>query len=181
MAKMSFAKKRVLPEAFREHRRAEFERTIQLTQKAITKLQVQSQTVTLVALSEATRTFDEKGKGLSPNTILRNPKAAELFRQHSRAYQARQQKIRNVKRKRPRVSSEVQAAYRGLRSADLVQMIETLKAQIAELKTQQTQLQTERDGAYRLRDQALQLNARQLGALTKSTTQVQLTGKTHEP
>ncbi len=181
MAKTSSVKKRVLPEAFREHRRAAFERTVELTQKALTKLQAQDQPVTLIALSEATRAFDETGKGLEPNTILRNPKAAELCRQQSPAYQARQHRARKAKRQHPKVSSDVRATYRGLRPAELVQMVEDLKVQNVQLKTQQKRLQVERDEAYRLRDQALQQNTRQLATLAKSMTQVQLTEKSHEP
>ena len=181
MAKTCSAQKRVPPEAFREHRRTAFERTVQLTQKAIARLQAQGQAVTLSALSKATQAFDEKGKGLEPNTILRNPEAAELFRQHSQAYQARQHKARSAKRKRPRVSSDVQATYRGLRPAELMTMIEDLKAQMVALKAQQARLQVERDEASRLRDQALQQNTRQLGMLTKSMPQVPSRDPSHGP
>jgi hypothetical protein len=173
MIKACSAKKRVPPEAFHQHRRAAFERTVQLTQKAIAKLQAQGQTVTLSALSEATRAFDENGKGLEPNTILRNPEAAKLFRQQSPAYRQRQEKTRKAKRKRPQVHSEVQATYRGLRSVEFIAMIEDLKTQIVALKAQQERLQVERDEAYRLRDQALHQNTRQLAILT----QVQLGDK----
>jgi hypothetical protein len=167
------AKKRVPPEAFDQHRRATFKRTVQLTQKAITQLQAQGQTVTLSALSEATRAFDENGKGLEPNTILRNPKAAELFRQQSPAYRQRQERVRKAKCKRSRVNSDVRATYRGLRSAEFIAMIEDLKTQIVALKTQQERLQVERDEAYRLRAQVLHQNTRQLAMLTKSMTPVQ--------
>jgi len=151
-----------------------------LTEKAIAQLQAQGQPVTLSALVEATRALDEKGKGLGSNTILRNPKAAELFRQHSPAYQACQHKARSAKRKRPKASSDARAAYRGLRPAEFIAMVEDLKTQIIELKAHQERLQAERDEAYRLRNQAFQQNARQLAALTKSATQVQGTGKSHE-
>ncbi len=181
MVKTSSAKKRVLPEAFSEHRRTAFERTVQLTQKAIAKLQAQGQAVTLSALSEATRAFDENGKGLEPNTILRNPEAAKLFRQQSLAYQRRQERARKAKRKHPKVNLDVRATYRGLRPAEFIAMVEDLKTQIVALKAHQERLQVERDEAYRLRDQALQQNTRQLATLAKAMTQVQLTEKSHEP
>jgi hypothetical protein len=173
--------KRVRPAAFGRYCLTRFERTVELTRKAIAKLQSQGRTVTLVALAELTREFDPKGKGLQPNTILRNPQAAELFRKESPAYQMRQHKAKNAKRRLLKPSSDVRALYRGLRPVDLVAMIEDLKKQTTELKTQQEKLRTERDEAYQLRDQALQQNTRQLAALTKSTTQVQLTSKSHEP
>ena len=173
MIKTYSAKKRVPPEAFSQHRRAAFDRTVQLTHKAIAQLQAHGQTVTLSALSEATRAFDEKGKGLEPNTILRNSKAAELFRQQSPAYQQRQENARKAKRKRSPVNANVRATYRGLRSVEFIALVEDLKKQIVVLKAQQEHLQVERDEAYRLRDQALQQNTRQLAMLTKSMTRVQ--------
>ena len=181
MVKTSSAKKRILPEAFSEHRRAAFERTVQLTQKGIAKLQAQRQTVTLSALSEVTRAFDENGKGLEPNTILRNPEAAELFRQQSPAYQRRQERAQKAKRKHRKASSNVCATYHGLRPSDLIQMVEDLKTQIVALKTQQEHFQVQRDEAYRLRNQAVQQNTRQLATLTQSMSQVPLKDKSHEP
>lgn len=181
MTKTSSTKKRVPPEAFSEHRRTAFARTVQLTQKAITQLQAQGQAVTLSALSEATRAFDENGKGLEPNTILRNPKAAELFRQHSPAYQACQHKARSAKRKCPKANPDAQATYRGLRHAEFIAMVEELKTQIVALQAQQEHLYVERNEAYRLRDQALRQNTRQLATLTKSMSQAHLTEKSHEP
>lgn len=181
MSKTSFAKKHVPPVAFGEHRRTAFARTVQLTQKALTQLQAQGQTVTLSAVSEATRAFDEKGQGLEANTILRNPEAAALFRQQSPAYQRRQARARQAKRKRPRIDSDVRATYRGLRPTELIAMIEDLKTQVVAFKAQQERLRVERDEAYRLRDQALQQNTRQLATLTQSMTQVQLSEKNHEP
>ena len=44
MVKRALAKKRVPPEAFGEHRRAAFARTVQLTQKALAQLQAQGRT-----------------------------------------------------------------------------------------------------------------------------------------
>ncbi len=180
MAKTSFAKKRVPPAAFSEHRRTAFARTVQLTQKALAQLQAQGQTVTLSAVSEATRAFDQNGKGLESNTILRNPEAAELFRQQSPAYQRRQERARKAKRKRPKIDSDVRTTYRGLRPTELIAMVEDLKTQIVALKVQQTRLQGEREEAYQVRDQALQQNTRQLATLAKSMTQVHLAEKNHE-
>jgi len=167
MANTSLTQKRNPPIAFGQYSQGKFKRTVELTRKAITKLETESKTVTLEAVCEATREFDEQGKGLRPMTILRNPEAAELFRQHSPAYQARQQKVGKAKRKRLKVNSDVRTTYRGLRAPDLIQMVEDLKAQIAETKVQQDKLKTERDEAYRLRDEALQQNTQQLATLTK--------------
>ena len=172
MTKTSSNHKRIIPDAFNQYRRATFERTVRLTEKAIAKLKAEGKAVTLAGVCEATREFDERGKGLRPNSILRNPKAAELFHQHSPAYQERQQKVQKAKRKRAKatINSEARATYRGLRASDLIQMVEDLKVQIAELKTQHEKLKTERDEAYHLRDEALQHNTRQLAALRKLTS-----------
>jgi hypothetical protein len=179
MSKMLATNRRHPPEAFSQYSRARFERTVQLTEKAIAKLEAQSQTVTLMAVCEATREFDADGKGLQPNTILRNSAAADLFRQHSPAYQARQRQATRVKRKRPKIMThaDVRAQYRGLRISDLIQLVEDLKAQLMELKSQQERLRTERDEAYRLREQALQQNTRQLIALAKLTPRTQQAGE----
>jgi hypothetical protein len=181
MAKTSFTKKHIPPVAFSEHRRTAFARTVQLTQKALSQLHAQGKPVTLSAVSEATRAFDEKGKGLEPNTILRNPEAAKLFRQQSPAYQQRQARARQAKRKRPVIDAAVRATYRGLRPTELMTMAEDLKTQIIALKAQQQHLQVDRDEAHRVRDQALQQNTRQLAMLTQSMTQVQLSVKSDEP
>ena len=167
MAKTSSASRRVAPESFRQYCRTRFDRTVELTQKAIAALQTQGQPVTLTTLSVATCAFDAKGKGLNATTILRNPQAAELFRQHSQAYQMRQDKAKKARRKRPGLSSEVRTTYRGLCATELIQMIEDLITQIVKLKAQDEQLQSERDAAYRLRDEALEQNARQLTTLTR--------------
>ena len=179
MPKTPSTNKQVPPDAFGQYRQTRFERTVRLTEKAIAKLEANTQTVTLTAVCEATRELEDKRKGLSPITILRNPKAAEYFRQHSPAYQDRQRQARRAKRKSASVllNTEVRAVYRGLRSSDLIQMVEDLKAQLMDLKVQQEKLQTERDEAYQLRDQALQQNARQLMALTKLTPQAQRAGE----
>ena len=118
--------------------------------------------------SRLSRELDEHGKGLKPITILRNPEAAELFHRHSLAYQERQQKVRKAKYRHAKPkpqAEEVQASYRGLRSPDLIQMVEELKTQLAELKVQQEKLKAERDAAYHLRDEVLLHNTRQLAAL----------------
>ncbi len=180
MTKTSTAQ-RVRPAAFGKYCRTRFERTVELTQKAIAKLQTQGQTVTLSALAEATREFDEKRKGLQPNTILRNPQAAELFRKQSPAFHVRQHRVKKAKRRQHKPSSDVQEMYRGLRPMELIAMIEDLKKQVGDLKAQQEKFRTAREEACRLRDQVLQQNARQLAALTKSASQFQLTSNGHEP
>jgi cell division protein FtsB len=160
--------KRTIPDAFNQYRQEAFERTVRLTEQAIAKLKEGKTIITLAGLCEATRELDERGKGLRPTAILRNPRAAELFHQHSPVYQERQQRARKTKRKRTRVkaASGTQQIYRGLRSSDLIQMVEDLKVQIAELKAQHERLQNERDEAYRLRDEAIQQNTRLLATLT---------------
>jgi hypothetical protein len=161
--------KRTSPKAFHEHNQIKFQRTVELTQKAIARLEAEGRPVTLTAVCETTRGLDERGKGLRPISLLRNPEAAELFRQHSPAYQARQQKARKAKRKRAKVNADTRTMYRGLRASDLIQIIEDLKAQLAEAKAHQDRLKTQREDAYRLRDEALQQNAQQLAALTQLT------------
>lgn len=160
--------KRAIPDAFNQYRRATFERTVRLTDQAIAKLEAAGKTITLAEVCEATRELDAQGKGLRPTSILRNPKAAELFHQHSSAYQVRQQRAQQAKRKRATatINSEVRATYRGLHASNLIQMVEDLKAQVADLKTQREKLRSERDEAYHLRDEALQQNARLLATLT---------------
>ncbi len=94
MLKNPPAKKKVPPDAFQQYNQTKFQRTVHLTRQAITKLQDDGLTVTLAAVAEATRGCDQEGKGITPTTILRNPEAAALFRQHSPAYQARQQQAK---------------------------------------------------------------------------------------
>ena len=161
-----------VPEAFNQLNQKRAQRTVRLTEAAIAHLNAKGKPITLTALCEATRKLDEKGKGLQPITILRNSKAAELFRQHSPAYQARQQAARKAKRKRSPINSEARSIYRGLHSSDLIQMAEDLKLKLAELQTQQKKVVDERDEAYRQRDEALQQNLRQLAALAKLTGKV---------
>jgi hypothetical protein len=160
-----------VPEAFPQHNQSQFRRTVTLTEQAIAKLEAAGQPVTLARLAETTRMFDERGKGLTAVTILRNPQARDLFHQHSPAYQQRQQQARRVARQssRGRMASGTRVAYRGLRAADLIRMIEDLKQALAEARTQQAKLQVERDEACRRRDEALQQNAQQLAALTQLT------------
>ena len=169
MRKTSSKQKRVPPSSFSQRSRDQFQRTVRLTQSAITRLESESKTVTLSAVCETTRELDDHGKGLKPVTVLRNPESAELFHQHSPAYQVRQQQIQKTRhrRSRGRINLDGRTMYRGLRAADLIQMIEELKTQVTELKMQQEKFKAERDESYHLRDEALQQNARQLAALTK--------------
>lgn len=167
MPKPPSSKKKERPAAFRQYNETSSNRTVRLTRQAVAVLQAKKQTVTLAAIAETTRTLDETGHGLTPTTILRNPEAAHLFRQHSPAYQAKQQ----ARLAQPASEAPIPAAYRGMSSAELVQMIEVLKKQAADLKTQRDKLKAERDEAYRLRDEALQQNTHQLAALTRLMNQ----------
>jgi len=162
-----------VPEAFPQHNQAQFRRTVSLTEQAITQLEAAGKPVTLARLAETTRALDERGKGLTAVTILRNPQARELFHQHSPAYLQRQQQARRAARRpsRRRLAADVRAAYRGLRATDLIRMIEDLKQALADAKTQLAKLQAERDEAYRLRDEVKQQNTRQLAALAKLKAQ----------
>jgi hypothetical protein len=159
------------PQAFGQCNQVRSQRVVRLTEKALAQLESTYQPVTLAALARLTYTLDCEGKGISERTILRNPAAVALFRSHSLAYQARQQTVNKTRRKRAavRTTADVRAAYRGLRAADLIPVVEELKATIAELKAQHEKLQAERTIAYRLRDEALQHNARQLAALAVMT------------
>ncbi len=171
MSKLASTLKPDSPASFQQHNHTIFQRTVALTQKAITHLEVEGRTVTLAAVCEATAHFDDRGKSLAPITILRNPEAAALFRQSSPAYQARQQQAKKAKRKR-KVSADSRGIYRGLHSTDLIKMVEELKVQMAEMKTRATKLRQDRDEACRLRDEALRQNVIQLATLTKLTEQV---------
>jgi hypothetical protein len=168
-------KKKEVPAAFRHYNETKYQRTVRLTRQAIAKLQADQQKVTLAAIAAATRTVDETGKGITTTTILRNSEAAALFRQHSPAYQARQQAKSAASQ--PEVKEQIPVAYRGLSSTDLIQKIEKLKKQVANLKTQRNKLKVERDEAYRLRDEALQQNTQQLARLTQLMNQ---TGETND-
>jgi len=168
MTNIPTSNKRAIPDAFNQYRQATFERTVCLTDQAIANLEAAGKTITLAEVCQATRELDTQGRGLRPTSILRNPKAAELFHQHSPAYQMRQQRAQQAKRKHPKatVNSKVRAIYRGLRASDLIQLVEDLKAQIADLKQQQEKLRSEREEVGRLRDEALQQNTRLLATLT---------------
>jgi hypothetical protein len=158
------------PLAFNQYNLKQFERTIRLTRLAIAKLEREQREVTLSAVAEVTRAVDSErnGKGITAATILRNPKARELFHEHSPAYQERQRLSARAKRKRSRrPTADVRAAYRGLRASDLIGLVEDLKQTVTRLQAEHVQLQTQRDEAYRQRDEALQQNARQLAALTQ--------------
>jgi hypothetical protein len=159
-----------VPEAFPQHNQAQFRRTVTLTEHAITQLENAGKPVTLARLAETTRALDERGKGLTAVTILRNPQARELFHRHSPAYLQRQQQARRIARRpsRRRLAADTRATYRGLRAADLIRMIEDLKQALDDARTQQAKLRVERDEAYHVRDEALRQNAGQLAALTKS-------------
>jgi len=162
-----------VPVAFHQHNYEKFQRTVRLTEQAIAHLERNGKPVTLAAIVEATRTFDEQGKGITPITILRNPQARDLFRQHSPAYQQRQQCVKRTKRKhgQGKVGPDERVAYRGFRTSDLIRMIEDLKQTVTDAKTQQSKLQSARDEAYQLRDEVLQQNTRQLAALTNMQKQ----------
>ena len=156
-----------VPESFFHHNEAEKLRVVELTRKAIEKLESDGQSATLQAISEATRLFDdENGRGISSKTILRNLDAAELFREHSSVYKERQKRANKAKRRRSKVGADVRAAYHGLRASDLIEIVEDLKSKVAEMKEQMDKLQSQRDRAYRLRDEAMEQNTRQLAALT---------------
>lgn len=142
---------------------------MELTRQAITKLKTAGQKITLIAVSEATRALDESGKGLSPNTILRNSEARELFHQQSASYQQRQQRLGKVKRRRSRFHniSNLGAEYRGLRPSELIEIIVQLKQTITELQARETKLQAERDAVNQCCEELRQQNIRQLASLTK--------------
>lgn len=167
MANSPATKQRIIPNSFHQRNVAQSERVIQLTQKAIAQLEMAHQVVTLSAVVATTQALDEQRKGLSSRTILRNAGAAKLFREHSPAYQIRQHTVKCAKRKRTRGSADTQAPYHGLRTSDLIQMVEDLKTQKAEVQAQRDKFQAERDEAYRLRDEAVEHNTRQLAALTR--------------
>lgn len=168
MTKMSSAENESVVIAFNQHNQARSQRTVQLTRQAIAKLKAAGQKITLSAVSEATRVFDESGKGLAPNTILRNLEARELFHQESPSYRQRQQRLGKIKRRRSRSGaiSKPHAEYRGLPPSDLVQIIERLNQSVAKLQEQLSKHQAERDVAYRCCARLQQQNVRQLAALT---------------
>jgi hypothetical protein len=174
MAKLSLGGKERVRTQFHQHNQVRAQRTVQLTRQAIAQLKLAGAKITLAAVAEATRAFDELGKGLAPNTILRNAEACELFHQSSESYQHRRQQQSKATRRRSRMRlrSNASAAYRGLRTADLIQIIEQLKQTMAELQAQLSVLQTERDAARQFADDLQQQNIRQLAALTsvKKTT-----------
>ena len=159
------------PAAFVQHNQQQSQRTVLLTQQAIARLETAGQVVTLVAVCEATRQCDTHGTGLSAVTILRNPEAAALFRQHSPAFQARQRTARTAKHKRSKRDADTHTLYRGLRASDLMQLIEELKVQLTALKAENIRLIQQQNAAYQLRDEALRQNTRQLAALTVLTAE----------
>jgi tRNA/tmRNA/rRNA uracil-C5-methylase (TrmA/RlmC/RlmD family) len=183
MSKLATVGIETVSDKFHRYNDERAQRTFQLTEQAITKLQATNQKVTLAAITAMTTTLDRQGKGLTPATILRNPRSRELFQKHSPVYQARQKHMRRVKRRRGRtnVSAELRAIYGGLRIPELIQLAEDLKQQISELKTHTSKLQQERDEAYRQRNAALLQNAKQLASLTQVQTQSALQLRQNEP
>lgn len=126
------------------------------------------QKITLAAVSQATREFDTSGNGLAPNTVLRNPEARELFHEQSESYQRRQQQLGKRQRRRPRSRSisNARAEYRGLRTSDLLQIIERLNQRITKLQEQHAEQQAERDAARQRYGELEKQNIRQLAELT---------------
>ena len=169
MPKLLLTEKESVLAAFSRHNQARFQRTIDLTRQAITRLKAAGQKVTLAGVSEATRSLDDSGKGLSPNTILRNVEARELFHQESADYQQRRKQIGKIKRRRSRVRdiSNLALEYRGLRTSELLEIIVQLKQTNAELQTRQTKLQADRDAIHQCCEELLQQNIRQLATLTQ--------------
>ncbi len=160
----------------RQHNQIRAQRTVELTRQAIAKLKGEGQKVTLVAIAEATRGLDESGKGLVPNTILRNVEARELFHEQSESYQARRERAQKVKRRRSDARSRTDpnqgAEYRGLRPSDLIQIINQLKATVRELVARQDKLQAERTALRDCCNELREQNTRQLAALTKLQMQL---------
>ncbi|MCP4358394.1 MAG: hypothetical protein GY796_10300 [Chloroflexi bacterium] len=149
-----------------QHRnQALFRRTVALTEAAIEKLEAEGETVTLTSVAGATRDIDTEGRGISQTTIVRNPDALAIFRQHSPAYQKKV--ARKARQTQNKPSQPVVDQYQALDRLDLIQMIEALQAENARLNARLSELQTERDTAYHLRDEALQQNARQLAKLAE--------------
>ena len=152
-----------MPTPLQQRNRELFRRTVALTEAAIGKLEAEGQKVTLANVAAATGDIDTKGRGISPTTIVRNPDALAIFRQHSPAYH------RKLARKtRPNKPSPTLAdKYQNYDRLDLLRMIEALQADNIRLKAQVSAVQIERDTAYRLRDEALAQNARQLAKLAE--------------
>jgi hypothetical protein len=142
-----------------------FRRTVALTEAAIEKLEAEDETVTLASVAAATGNIDAEGHGISQTTIVRNPDALAIFRQHSPAYQKKA--VRKIGQTQNKPSQPVVDQYQTLDRLDLIPMIEALQAENARLKARLSQLQTERDTAYYLRDEALQQNALQLAKLAE--------------
>jgi hypothetical protein len=146
-----------------ERNRELFRRTVALTAAAIDKLEAEGQKVTLANVAAATLDIDTKGRGISPTTIVRNPDALAIFRQHSPACH------RKLARKthQNKLSLAMADKYQNYDRLDLLRMIEALQADNIRLKAQVSAVQIERDTAYRLRDEALAQNARQLAKLAE--------------
>lgn len=148
-----------------QRNQALFCRTVALTTAAIEKLEAAGEKVTLANVAAATHSLDAQGRGISQTTIVRNPEALTIFRQHSPAYL---QKLARKSRQAPhKPAPPVVDQYQDLGQLDLIRMVEELQAENVQLKTRVAELQRERDTAYHLRDEALQQNARQLAQLAE--------------
>lgn len=170
MTKLSLSGKERLLANLHQHNQIRAQRTVDLTRQAIARLKADGQKVTLIAVSAATRALDERGKGLAPNTILRNAEARELFHQESESYQARQRRAGKKRSRRSHFRSRVTANSsvdcRGLSASDLVQIIEQLKQTVLDLRTRQAKLEADRDAVRQWCDELQQQNIRQLAELT---------------
>jgi len=94
--------------------------------------------ITLEAICEASRELDEQGKSLKPITILRNPERPSYFTDTAWLTESANKSAQGqTGTAKPKPNSEVRASYRGLRSPDLIEMVEDLKTQLTELKAQQ--------------------------------------------
>jgi hypothetical protein len=142
-----------------------FRRTVALATAAIEKLEAAGEKVTLANVAAATRSLDAEGRGISQTTIVRNPEALAIFRQHSPAYQKKA--ARKTRQAQNKPTQPVVDQYQALDRLDLIRMIEVLQTENARLKVCLSELQTERDTAYRLRDEALQQNTLQLAKLAE--------------
>jgi uncharacterized small protein (DUF1192 family) len=154
-----------MPTPLQQRNRELFRRTVALTAAAIDKLEAEGQKVTLANVAAATRDIDAEGRGISSTTIVRNPDALAIFRQHSPSYQKKLARKTSQAQNKP--SPAMADKYEECGRLDLIRMIEALQAEIIRLEARLSALQIERDTAYRLRDEALAQNARQLAKLAE--------------
>ncbi len=148
-----------------QRNQALFRRTVALTTAAIEEVEAEGGKVTLANVAAATRGLDAQGRGISQTTIVRNPEALAIFRQHSPAYQKKL--ARKARQSQNKPSQPVVDQYQTCDRMDLLRMIEALQVENARLKARLSELQTERDTAYHLRDEALQQNTLQLAKLAE--------------